>query len=352
MGKNETAAVNNAGEPGAAVKVIGLLSGGVDSALATRIMKKLGFEIIALNFMSPFCNCTHQGHGCKNEAKRLADELGIPARVEFMGQAYIDIVRNPKFGHGKNMNPCVDCRVMIFRRAKEIMEEEGAAFIFTGEVVGQRAMSQKIDRMMLIEKEAGLAGMVVRPLSAKLLPATVPEKMGLIDRENMLAIHGKSRKEQFRIAQEDFGVTDNLCSSGGCLLTDPGFAVRMKDLLAHDDEADVKDARLLRLGRHYRFTGDIKVIVGRNESENEKLLRMAESEDFIFYPADGRGPTTLVKGKLDRELIALVGSVTARYCDIKDDGAAKISYRMKGSENAWTALCEPASEETLRKFRL
>jgi tRNA U34 2-thiouridine synthase MnmA/TrmU len=348
----ENAAIDNIAGAGTSVKVIGLLSGGVDSALATRIMKKLGFGIIALNFMSPFCNCTHKDHGCKNEAKRLADELGIPARLEYMGQAYIDIVRNPKFGHGKNMNPCVDCRVMIFRRAKEIMEEEGAAFIFTGEVVGQRSMSQKIDRMMIIEKEAGLAGMVVRPLSAKLLPPTTPEKKGLIDRETMLAIHGKSRKDQFRISREEFGVTDNLCSSGGCLLTDPSFAVRMKDLLAHDDSADVKDARLLRLGRHYRVSDSLKLIVGRNEEENEKLLRMAEKEDFIFYPVDGRGPTTLVKGKLDRELIALAGSVTARYCDVHDDGAAKIGYRMKGSENAWTALCEPASEETLRKFRL
>lgn len=348
----ENAAVANVAGSGTSVKVIGLLSGGVDSALATRIMKKLGFDIIALNFMSPFCNCTHKDHGCKNEAKRLADELGIRARLEYMGQQYIDIVRNPKFGHGKNMNPCVDCRVMIFRRAKEIMEEEGAAFIFTGEVVGQRSMSQKIDRMMIIEKEAGLAGMVVRPLSAKLLPPTLPEKKGLIDRETMLAIHGKSRKDQFRISREEFGVTDNLCSSGGCLLTDPSFAVRMKDLLAHDDSADVKDAKLLRLGRHYRVSDDLKLIVGRNEEENEKLLRMAQKKDFIFYPEDGRGPTTLVKGKLDRELIALVGSVTARYCDIKEDGVAKISYRMKESENAWTALCEPASEETLRKFRL
>lgn len=352
MKNTETAVISAGVAAGASVKVIGLLSGGVDSALATRIMKKLGFDIVALNFTSPFCNCTHKDHGCKNEAKRLADELGIRARVEFMGQGYIDIVRNPKFGHGKNMNPCVDCRVMIFRRAKEIMEEEGAAFIFTGEVVGQRAMSQKIDRMMIIEKEAGLAGMVVRPLSAKLLPPTLPEKNGLIDRESMLAIHGKSRKDQFRISKEEFGVTDNLCSSGGCLLTDPGFAVRMKDLLEHDDSADVKDARLLRIGRHYRVSDGLKLIVGRNEEENGKLLRMADNDDFIFYPLDGRGPTTLVKGKLDRELIALVGSVTARYCDIKDDGTARISYRMKGSENAWTAVCQPASEETLRKFRL
>lgn len=335
-----------------AVKTIGLLSGGLDSTLAARIMKKLGFDIVALNFMSPFCTCTHKGHGCKNEAARLAEELGVPARVEFMGKEYIDLVRDPKYGYGKNMNPCVDCRIMIFRHARRIMEEEGAAFIFTGEVLGQRGMSQKLDRMALIDREAGLTGLVVRPLCARLLPPTIPEKEGLIDREKMLAIHGRSRKEQIRIAKEEFGMTENLCSSGGCLLTDPHFAARMKDMLAHDESASVKDARLLRLGRHFRITDELKLIVGRDHEENEKLRRMARPEDFIFYPARTRGPLSVARGKLSRESVELSGAVAARYCDGANGAPLEIKYHRKGDESVFTISASPASEGTLAKLRV
>jgi len=333
------------------VKAIGLLSGGLDSTLATRIMTRMGFDVTVLNFMSPFCTCTRKDHGCKNEAKRLADELGLPVRVEFMGQQYIDLIRNPKFGYGKNMNPCVDCRIMIFKRAKEVMEEVGASFIFTGEVAGQRMMSQKIDRMRLIEKEAGLSGLVVRPLSAKLLPPTIPEQNGVIDRESMLAIHGRSRKEQVKIAKEEFGMTENLCSSGGCLLTDQHFASRMRDLLDNDETAGVKDARLLRIGRHFRVSPEVKVIVGRDESENEKLSRMAEDEDFIFYPGDVRGPLAVAKGKLDRDTIERVGAIIARYCSEKS-GELRIEYKKKNADAAWSVTVSPIGEEALSAMRL
>jgi len=335
-----------------AVKAIGLLSGGLDSTLATRIMQKLGFDITVVNFSSPFCTCTHQGHGCKNEAARLAEELGMPARVEFMGKEYIELVRNPRFGYGKNMNPCIDCRIMIFKRAKGIMKEEGAAFVFTGEVVGQRAMSQKMDRMMLIEKEAGLAGLVVRPLCARLLPPTIPEKEGIIDREKMLAIHGRSRKEQIKIAKEDFGMTENLCSSGGCLLTDPHFAGRMRDLLDNDEKAGVKDARLLRLGRHFRLSEELKLIVGRDKDENEKLERMATPEDFIFYPAEVRGPLAVAKGKLSRDALPLIGGITARYCEKKNGENLGIKYQRKGSEAVWKISATPVSDELLDELRV
>ncbi len=334
------------------VKVIGLLSGGLDSTLATRIMKKLGFEVIILNFMSPFCTCTRNDHGCKSEAKRLADELGAPVRLEFMGEKYIDMVKNPVHGYGKNMNPCVDCRIMMFKRAKEVMEEEGAAFVYTGEVVGQRAMSQKMDRMHLIERESGLAGRLVRPLCAKLLPPTIPEKEGLIDREQMLAIHGRSRKPQIQIAKEEFGMTENLCSGGGCLLTDASFSKRMKDLVIHDDDASVKDARLLRVGRHFRLSEELKVIVGRNEGENEQIEKMASADDFLFYPMEVNGPVALVKGKLGRDAIDAIGSITARYCSGVNGSPVKIKYQRKKDDSAWQVEVAPMVEENIEKLRL
>ncbi len=335
-----------------AVKTISLLSGGLDSVLATRIMQKLGFHVVVLNFTSPFCTCTKKSSGCKNEAKRLADELGMKARVEFLGEEYIDIVRSPKFGYGKNMNPCVDCRIMIFKRAKEVMEEEGAAFIFTGEVVGQRNKSQKIAQMNIIDRESGLIGMVVRPLSAKLLPPTIAETKGLIDREKMLDIQGKSRKEQIRIARDDYGMTENLCSSGGCLLTDPHFSGKMRDLVTNDLSAGVKDARLLRTGRHFRLSGELKLIVGRDEGENALLERMAAPDDFIFYPKDIPGPMALAKGKLSREAMEIIGGITARYCDTVNGDPVKIEYRQKENGGAFNLLAYPTMHETIEEMRV
>ncbi len=335
-----------------AVKTIGLLSGGLDSTLATRIMKKLGFDVLALNFMSPFCTCTRSDHGCKNEAKRLADELGMKVRVEFMGEEYIDIVRNPEHGYGKNMNPCIDCRLMMFKRTKEIMEEEGAAFIFTGEVVGQRPMSQREDRMRMIERDSGLSGLIVRPLCAQLLPPTIPEKEGIINRDEMLAIRGRSRKPQIQIAKDEFGMTENLCSSGGCLLTDPGFAKKMKDLVTFDDTANVKDARLLRLGRHFRISDELKLVVGRNESENEKLLKIAAPEDFIFYPTEISGPTAVAKGKLTREAVYMAAGITARYCSGVNGDPVRIDYKNKGNDTIWSVLAKPVPEEELNVLRI
>jgi len=336
------------------VKTVGLLSGGLDSALATRIMQKLGFDVTALNFFSPFCTCTSKSHGCKNEAKRLAEELGMKVRVEFMGQEYIDLVRNPKFGYGKNINPCVDCRIMIFKRAKQVMEEIGAGFIFTGEVVGQRPMSQRSGTMALIDKESGLSGLVVRPMCAQLLPPTIPEKEGIIDRGKMLAIQGRSRKEQIRVAKEDFGMTENLCSSGGCLLTDPHFAGRMRDLIDNDKSAGVKDARLLRVGRHFRLSGDLKVIVGRNHEENNKLEKMADQDDFFFYPAsvDAKGALTVARGSFGKESVEKIIRIAARYCKDADGGPVRIRYRRKSDDTSWVMSATPATEKSLEAWRV
>lgn len=339
-------------------KAIGLLSGGLDSTLATRIMKKLGFSIVAVNFTSPFCTCTTKSHGCKNEAQRLSEELGIPARIEFMGKEYLDLIKNPKFGYGRGMNPCVDCRIMVFRRAREIMIEEGASFIFTGEVLGQRPMSQKGDRMKLIEKEAGLQGMVVRPLSAKIMAPTIPEKEGIIDREKMLAIQGRSRKEQIRLAKEEFGMTENLCSSGGCLLSDRLFAGRVKDMLDHcgpdtgGASATVKDARLLRLGRHFRISDDSKLVVGRDEDENDRLSRMAANGDFMFYPTTIHGPLAVLKGKLDKKTVEKASAITARYCSGGNGKPVDITYRQKGADTLWKVTTPRAEEEFIASARI
>jgi tRNA U34 2-thiouridine synthase MnmA/TrmU len=337
------------------IKALGLLSGGLDSHLATHIMQDMGFDITLLNFSSPFCNCTKKKASCNNEAKKIADELGMPCQVEFLGQEYLDIIRNPKFGYGKNMNPCIDCRVMIFKRAKSKMKKLGSAFIFTGEVLDQRPMSQNLTKMTMIERESGLEGYVVRPLSAKLLPPTIPEKEGIIDREKMLSIRGRSRKDQIQLGRDEYSLPEeSLCSSGGCLLTDPNFAVRIRDLMENNVGATVKDTHFLKVGRHFRLTNKLKVVVGRNHEENNKLVKMASSTDFLFYPdhIGIKGPLTVIQGFFDKDTIKQIGGISSSYCSGTEGKPVRMVYRTKSGANKWFVMAKPATKEMIEKWRI
>ena len=265
-------------------KAIGLLSGGLDSTIAVGLMVDLGIEVIALNFTSPFCTCTSKNAGCKNQAVKVSEKFNIKIKSVYMGQEYINMVANPKYGYGRNLNPCLDCRIMMFKKAKEAMMEEGASFVFTGEVLGQRPMSQRRDAMNIIERDSGLKGLILRPLSAKHFDPTIPEKEGIVDRERLLDLTGRSRKAQIELA-ETMGINDYPCASGGCLLTEFNFAGRMRDLIKHTEAPAVKDTKLLRVGRHFRIDENCKVIVGRDQSENEKLERLSEPDDYYFLSA-------------------------------------------------------------------
>ena len=258
------------------MKAIALLSGGLDSTLAARVVMEQGVGLEALNFMTVFCTCTQRGATCLASQKAV-EALGIPLKVLNVSEEYLCVVKNPKHGYGRNMNPCIDCRIFMLKKAKAHMEESGAAFIVTGEVLGQRPMSQRRDAMRLIEREAGLEGLILRPLSAKALPVTVPEKEGWVDREKLLRVQGRSRKPQIELA-DHYGIHDYPCPAGGCLLTDPGFAKRMKDLMVHDPDFSLNDVHLLKMGRHFRFSPGAKLIVGRQEEENQKIQTFAQGE--------------------------------------------------------------------------
>ncbi|OHB94030.1 MAG: hypothetical protein A2Z58_02365, partial [Planctomycetes bacterium RIFCSPHIGHO2_12_42_15] len=231
-------------------KALALLSGGLDSTLAIRVIQQQGIEVIALNFVTVFCRCTSHG-SCKLEAVKVSEKFGIPIKVINTTERFLELVKKPKFGYGKNMNPCIDCRINIFRIAGEYMREIGADFIITGEVLGQRPMSQRKEAMKIIDKEANLTGLVLRPLCAKHMEPTIPEKLGIVDREQLLQIRGRSRKNQIQLA-DVFQIKDYPCSAGGCLLTDPEFAHRMRDLVNTCD-ANVNDVNLLKVGRHFRL---------------------------------------------------------------------------------------------------
>jgi len=232
-------------------KAVVLLSGGLDSTLAAKIVIEQGIETFGLNITSPFCRCTPK-ESCKSLSKRVSESLNIPLEVQYAGNDYLEIVKSPKYGYGKNMNPCIDCRVFMNKKAKRYMDEIGASFIVTGEVLGQRPMSQRRDAMNIIERESNLRGLILRPLSAKLLKITKPEEEGIVDRQRLLDLSGRSRKPQLRMSRE-YNLSDFLCGGGGCLLTDPRFSRRLKDHLHHSGDLTLKAVNKLKIGRHFRF---------------------------------------------------------------------------------------------------
>jgi tRNA U34 2-thiouridine synthase MnmA/TrmU len=297
------------------VKAIAMLSGGLDSTLAVRVVLDQGIEVEALNFMTVFCRCTAKDSTCL-ASQTAARTLGIKLQVRNMNDEFLEVVRHPQYGYGKNLNPCLDCRILMFKKGREYMSQNGASFIVTGEVLGERPMSQRREAMQIIERESGLQGLILRPLSAKLLPVTTPEKMGWVSREALLAITGRSRKPQIKLAS-DYGINDYPCPAGGCLLTDPGFALRMKDLMKNNPDFSLNDVHLLKLGRHFRLTPLAKVVVGRNEGENDKILSLAEEGDTILRVKNFPGPLALARGEVDHQAILQSAIITAKYSKAK-----------------------------------
>lgn len=293
-------------------KALALLSGGLDSTLAVKVMLDQGIAVEALNFTSPFCTCTGKNSGCKSEAVRVADEFKIPIKVMHKGVEYLEIVRNPQHGYGKGMNPCIDCRIFLLKKAKEYMAECGAHFVITGEVLGQRPMSQRRDTLQVIERESGLAGLLLRPLSAQHFKPTIPELEGWVDRKKLLAIQGRSRKEQIQLAA-DLEVTNYPCPAGGCLLTELSFISKVKDVFDHCDRLDLRDFRLLKLGRHFRIGVRTKVIIGRDEAENNMLEHIVQPDEAAMRWLDGSSPLGLVTGIIDAPLLKTAAEILLRY---------------------------------------
>ena len=338
------------------IKVLGLLSGGLDSHIATKLMVKLGYDVTVMNFMSPFCNCTKKSDGCKSAAHKIASESDVEIKTAFMGDEYLEIIRNPKHGYGSGINPCLDCRIMMFSQAKKAMEDIGAKFIFTGEVLSQRPMSQMKNRMEKIEKETGLQGLIVRPLSAGVMEPTIPEKEGWINRDDMLAISGKSRKEQITVGRELGIPEENLCSSGGCLLTDPHFSVKMRDLISHTDKTDVKEARRLQVGRHFRLDGGAKVIVGRDMSENQKLENLLREDDTVIKILNFMGPYVVLSGKPSNgaavSTVMTAARIAARYATAPEGAEVEIECTDLSTNSHELLKVLPLSNDVIEKLRV
>ncbi len=308
-------------------KAIGMISGGLDSTLAVALLARQGVEIKAVNFYTGFCITETQrrkggradGTVPRNEALRAAADLEVEIEyVDISGGPYLDMLVAPRYGYGANANPCVDCRIFMMSRAREIMEREGADLVFTGEVLGQRPKSQRRDTLRIIERESGLEGRLLRPLSAKLLEPTIPEREGLVDRERLLDISGRSRLRQMALAAE-LGVTDWPQPAGGCCyLTDEAFARKFFDVLDARERAGAPrrlerdDVVLLSTGRHLRLSPRAKLVVGRTEAENAILEAYAGGRARV--EARGvLGPVALVEGEPTWEERVLAARLVARY---------------------------------------
>ncbi len=283
-----------------------MISGGLDSTLAARILLDQGIELCGLYLSAPWGCCD------KTKAMKVAQQLGIDFMVVKMTKEYIGVIRDPKYGYGSAMNPCVDCRIYMFEKAKELMEQIGASFLVTGEVLGQRPMSQMRGSMQLIEERSGLKGLVLRPLSAKRMEPTIAEQTGAVDRERLLNIAGRSRKPQMELAQR-YGILDYPNPAGGCLLTDQQFGRRVKDLFDHQEEIDLEDMEMLRLGRHFRVDGRTKLIVGRNEQENLTLEEYLAPGRVLYEPDDFPAPAVLLLGPPSEAANRLALGMIAHY---------------------------------------
>lgn len=297
---------------------LAMFSGGLDSLIAVCWMRALNIRVEAVTFDSPFFD--------SQRACQSASHIDVPLHILDFGPELTSIVRNPHHGFGANMNPCIDCHIAMLHRTGEFMDSKGYDFIITGEVLNQRPMSQNMSALKLIARESGYESKILRPLSATLLDPTEPEKLGWVDRARLGRIEGRSRREQMRLAHS-FGITDIPPVAGGCRLTEPNFARRLKDLRDHDGLGSRRAIQLLRIGRHLRLNANTKLIVGRNERDNLELEGGAELYDLLLKPEGIPGPTGLAPITIREADLRFAAAICARYSDAAPDRLVPIRIR-------------------------
>ena len=298
------------------VRALGLCSGGLDSILAGLVLQQQGIEVAWVTFETPFFSA--------DKAREASRITGIPLIVERITEVYLPMLRHPAIGYGKNMNPCMDCHTLMFRLAGERMRLEGFDFLFSGEVLGQRPMSQSKTSLRYVEKHSGFEGYILRPLSARRLPVTIPETDGQVDRERLLDLSGRSRKPQIALAKT-FGVTEYPAPAGGCLLTDVNYSRRLKDLFDHQAQVREAELELLKYGRHFRFDDHTKIVVGRTMGENQKIVDHHDPAcDMLLKLESYPGPTVLITGPASPAAVEQAAAICAGYSKAPMDQEADI----------------------------
>ena len=303
------------------VKAISLFSGGLDSMLAVKLIQDQGIVVEGLTFTTPFFDA--------RKAQEAAAQIRMPLKIEDLTTEHLLMMKAPRYGFGKHMNPCIDCHTLMLHKAGRIMEAEGADFVFTGEVLGQRPMSQTRQSLHIVAKNSGYGEYVLRPLSARLLPESRPEREGKVDRQKLLAVQGRSRKTQMEMARA-YGIKYYPTPAGGCLLTDPMFSRRLKDLLHRQPDPDRRDIELLKYGRHFRIEEAVKVIVGRNEKDNLALQSLIRGDDAVLKMMEIPGPLVLIPGGSSEEIIQEAARLCVLYSDAPQDGEAAVQVTASG----------------------
>ncbi|PLX78128.1 MAG: thiamine biosynthesis protein [Desulfuromonas sp.] len=320
-------------------KALGLLSGGLDSSLAALTLKRQGVDVTCIAFVTPFFGA--------GRARQAAEQMDIPLIVSDISDIHLEMIKNPRYGYGKNMNPCIDCHAMMFRLAGEIMAEQGFDFLFSGEVLGQRPMSQNPVALKTVAKFSGHPDRILRPLSAKVLAITPMEEEGLVDREHLLDIQGRSRKRQEALAKE-WELTDYPSSGGGCLLTEKSFSNRLRDLLEHNPQATPVDAELLKVGRQFRLADKVKLILGRKRSDNEAMKELIRPEDTTLRAKNFSGPLGLVTGDATPEQFETAAAMVATYGKGSDE--ENVEILLQRGDQRWEISVAPADRDETRSL--
>ncbi len=327
-------------QPKPTVRGLGMCSGGLDSILAGLVLRRQAIHVEWITFTTPFFSA--------GNARRAADQTGIPLHVQDITDEYLVMLKNPPAGYGKNMNPCMDCHALMFKNAGKFMQANGFHFLFSGEVVGQRPLSQNPNALRYVEKHSAFDGSILRPLCAKNIPETPMEREGLVDRDQLLDFHGRNRKPQMALARE-FGITDYPSPAGGCLLTDPGYSRRLKDLFDHGNELIPRHLHLLKFGRHMRLNPQAKIIVGRTKKDNDQIMvHVDETQDAVLKVIGHPGPTVVLPGGGTKEVLFLAGAICAGYSKASESTTVQVLVTHGRRKEKLTVL--PVLPEEAKRF--
>lgn len=322
-------------------KALGLLSGGLDSTLAALCLRRQGIEVTAIAFVTPFFGSAR--------AEKAAAALDLPLIIEEIGPAHLEVVKHPLYGYGRNLNPCIDCHAMMFRQAGRRMESDGYDFIFSGEVLAQRPMSQNLSALQVVARHSGYPQRILRPLSARLLPPTVMETSGLVDRERLLDIKGRTRRRQQELA-EAWGVIDYPGSGGGCLLTENSFSGRLRDLLTYQPECTTHDVEVLKLGRQFRLSPRAKLVLGRDEADNQRLRDLFRPGDLRLRSRDYTGPLGLLTGAHTEVDLHMAAAIVATYGKGREEPLVTVIVESSGDAAGLQVV--PATKEVIQSCQI
>lgn len=322
-------------------KAIALFSGGLDSLLAVAWMKKLGYEIIPVFFETPFFS--------PEKAIKVAKANDLDLKIINITEEHLEMLKSPKYGFGKHYNPCIDCHGLMFKILKKYLEEFNADFLISGEVLNQRPMSQRYDALNAVKKLSTVGDLIIRPLSQKRLPDTLPIREGWVNKDDMLDFQGRSRTPQLKLAEE-LNLNEVLNSGGGCLLTDKGYTVRLKELI-DNDQLNHKDINFLKIGRHFRIKDEIKLIINRHSNELD-YTKSIISNETILKCLEIPGPLGIINSPLpvSEEILKIAGGILLRYCPKASDKQI-VSY---GSQFNLTEKieCNRFSDTEIDKYRI